>query len=295
MKQIPGVILLFALLSLTSCIHEDAERCPPLQVQIIVKDKNYFNVNNVPLELRKSESLAFGEYVPTLFYTLRNSATGEIVEQQGVFNVTGDDPVFTITFSQSLPMSKYILTVWGGLPDNTSLTDASLTNLLHANGSEAHDIYLTSDELVYDIHHTNHTVDIERATGKLLVEVDKLPASVRYADKSISQIYESVTHQFSYLSPLTVSKSDAWEPTTNIVTGVILAPSTGELKSLLHLDFYENMPPAIPDLTPKDVYITLKRNELTAVKYVYDEEREDFFIYLLLNDKWELIHDLDID
>lgn len=295
MKQASGVLFLFALLSLASCIHEDPELCPPLQVQIIVKDKNYLNVDHMPLEVRKSESLAFGEYIPTLFYTLRNSETGEIVEQQGVFHVTGDESSYSITFSQSLPMSKYTLTIWGGLPDNASLTDASLTSILHANASEAPDIYLTTDALVYDIHHTSHTVDMERATGKLLIEVDQLPPSVRYADKSISQIYERVTHRFSYLNPLTVSKSDTWQPATNIVTSVILAPSTGELTSLLRLDFYETSPPAAPDLTPKDVYITLKRNELTAVKYVYDEEREDFFIYLLLNDKWELIHNLDID
>lgn len=288
-------LFLSSLLSLSSCIKEDSQACPPLQVEISVKDKNYFNVDLVSQEARKSESLAFGEYVPTLFYTLRNSETGEIVEQQGIFNVTGDESSYSITFSQALPLGKYALTVWGGLADNASLTDASLTNILHANGNEAHDIYLTHDELVYDIRHTQHSVDMERVTGKLLIEVDNLPISVRYADPSISQVYERVTHLFNYQNPLTVSKSATWKPAMSIVTDVILAPSTGELNSLLHLDFYETMPPATPDLTPKDIYITLKRNELTAVKYVYDDEREDFFIYLLQNDKWELIHNLDID
>lgn len=290
-----GAIFLFTLASLTSCIHDEVELCPPLQVQIIVKDKNYFNADNMPLEARTSESLAFGEYVPTLFYTLRNSETGEIVEQQGVFSVTGNESTYSITFSQSLPFGKYALTVWGGLADNTSLTDASLTNILHANGNEARDIYLTHDELEYDIRHTQHTVDLERTTGKLLIAVDNLPTSIRYADPSISQVYERVTHLFGYQNPLTVSKSATWQPATSIVTSVMLAPSTGELNSLLRLNFYETMPSATPDLTPKDIYITLKRNELTAVKYVYDDEREDFFIYLLLNDKWELIHNLDID
>ena len=43
-----GIFLLLFLFAFVSCIKEDSEACPPLQVNIIVKDKNYFNVNNVP-------------------------------------------------------------------------------------------------------------------------------------------------------------------------------------------------------------------------------------------------------
>ena len=52
---------------------------------------------------------------------------------------------------------------------------------------------------------------------------------------------------------------------------------------------------SVPLLTPKDVNITLKRNELTTLKYAYSEERKDFFIYMLMGDTWEMIYDLNIN
>lgn len=156
---------------LSSCIRDDVEPCPPLQVEISVKDKNYFNVDNVPLEARKSESLAFREYVPTLYYALRDASTGEIVEEQGVFSITGSEPTQSVTFCECLPFGKYVLTVWGGLADNTPLTDQSLTSILHANRTEANDIYLTHDTLVYDLQHTNYSAALQRVTGKLVIQI----------------------------------------------------------------------------------------------------------------------------
>lgn len=290
-----GYCLLIAPLFLSSCIRDELQPCPPLQVHLIVKDKNYFNVNSVPQETPKNETLAFREYVPTLYYSLRDLTTGTIVEEQGVFTLTGNETTMPITFCDCIPQGKYVLTVWGGLTDNSSLTDNSLTSIIHKNGQEGSDIYLTHDTLTYDLQHTNFTMSMERVTGKLIIEVLNIPDNVRYADRSISQIYERVTHRFNYLNPLTVGKTDTWQPTSEIVLSTILAPSTGEFKSLLHLDFYQTMPFSTPDLTPKDIYITMRRNELTAVRYIYDEEKEDFYIYMLLNDVWELINNLDID
>ena len=42
-----------------SCIKEEIKPCPPLQINIAVKDKNYFNINNVELEEYKEENLSF--------------------------------------------------------------------------------------------------------------------------------------------------------------------------------------------------------------------------------------------
>ena len=37
------------------------------------------------------------------------------------------------------------------------------------------------------------------------------------------------------------------------------------------------------------------RNELTVLKYIYQEQEDDFAIYLLVNDNWEKIHGMTID
>lgn len=293
--KVLGKYLFFSLLFFVSCIKEDSEACPPLQVNIIVKDKNYFNVNNVPLEIRKSEMLPFREYIPTLRYALRDVETGSVVEEQGVFSVTGSEATYSITFCECLPIGKYVLTVWGGMPDDTSLTDAALTHIIHANGKEGSDVYLTHDTIVYDYQNNHFTVDMERVTGKLLVQVVDLPTTGRYMDERIDRIYGRVNHLFNYLNPISVAKMATWESAEGIVVSSILAPSTGSAQSVLHLDFYNTLTRSVPDFTPKDVNITLKRNELTALKYAYSEERNDFFIYILMGDTWEMIYDLNIN
>ena len=44
-----------------------------------------------------------------------------IVEQKNVFNVSGDEKTFQITFPENMPLGKYVFTVWGGLADETAL------------------------------------------------------------------------------------------------------------------------------------------------------------------------------
>lgn len=293
-KQIAYYLLLAPLL-LSSCIHDDLDLCPTLQVQLTVTDKNYSNVASVPQETPKSEALAFEAYIPTLYYALRDVATGNIVEERGVFSVTSSEQILPLNFDSSVPFGKYVLTVWGGLPDNFSLVDRSLTSIIHKGTEEGSDIYLVHDTLVYDINHNAYTLGMKRVTGKLIIDVTNLPTYVNYVSKSISNIFQQVNYQFTYTNPVTVSKSDTWTPSEEVVLHTKLAPSTGELNSLLHLDFYDNPSLAIPTLTPKDVNVTMKRNELTTLKYVYDDKTQDFIIYMWMNDGWEIVNDLGIN
>lgn len=91
MKYI-GYILLSAL-TLVSCVRDEILPCPPLQVNIAVKDKNYFNVDKVELEDRLPDDLPLRDYVPTLYYRLNRimeDGTSRMVEEKGVFQVEGD-------------------------------------------------------------------------------------------------------------------------------------------------------------------------------------------------------------
>ena len=56
------LLLLLSLPLLASCIRDELDDCPPLRVEIAVKDKNYFNVDKVDMEERRSDDLAFREY-----------------------------------------------------------------------------------------------------------------------------------------------------------------------------------------------------------------------------------------
>lgn len=295
MKKITYILLLATSFSLGSCIRDKVEPCPPLQVNIVVKDKNYFNVDKVQWEERKNENLAFGEYVPTLYYTLRDAITGKVVEEQGVFDVVGNGTTFPVTFCDCIPHGKYVLTVWGGLKDNTPLGDNSLTAVLHAENKEGTDVYMTNDTLIYDAWNYNYTVDMERAKGKLIIEVEDLPDYVNYSDKTIGGLYKNLNFDFKYSEATSVYSQNEWEPSSDIVIKTLLAPSQVEKGSVVHLNFYDWADRTMPALTPRDVEVTMKRNELTVLKYVYVDGKKDFFIYILVNDEWEMLHNMNID
>lgn len=294
-RTITYILLLLVSVSLVSCVRDEVKPCPPLRVTLVVKDKNYFNVNKVAAEERKSNELPFHEYIPTLYYVLRDAATGKIVEEQGVFEVTGDDKTFMLTFCDCIPHGKYILTVWGGLKDNTPLGDEPQTAVLHAENQEAVDVYMTNDVLVYDAWNNNQTVDMERVMGKLIIEVEKLNHDVNYSDKTVSGVFKNVNSEFDYTEGASVYTKNEWKYNPTIVTKTILAPSQVEKGSTVHLNFYDSPDRTSPRLTPKDVNITMKRNELTVLKYVYDDGEKDFLIYILVNDEWEVLHNMDID
>ena len=50
-----------------------------------------------------------------------------------------------------------------------------------------------------------------------------------------------------------------------------------------------------PVLRPEDVHITMGRNEITILKYVYDSTEDDFDIFVRVNDEWEEILPMIID
>ena len=48
-------------------------------------------------------------------------------------------------------------------------------------------------------------------------------------------------------------------------------------------------------LKPQDVHITMGRNEITILKYVYNTAEDGFNIFLRVNDRWEQIHSMVVD
>lgn len=295
MKKIVYIILLLTLLGLDSCIRDEIKPCPPLQVNIIVKDKNYFNVDKVALEERKSEDLAFREYVPTLFYTLRNVVTGEVIEEQGIFNITGDEKVYPITFCDCIPYGKYVLTVWGGLNDDVLQNDNSLMATLHMNNEKGTDLYVTNDTLVYNQRKDNYTVDLERGKGKLIIQVENLPDMVSSFDLTVGGLYRQMDCAFNYFDETSVHLQSQRIAGADILLKTVLAPSVKEENSIVSLNFYDQSGRVLPEFLPKNVEIIMGRNELTVMKYVYDEEEKGFTIYILVNDEWEMLHNMDID
>lgn len=290
------LLLLLASVALASCIRDDLEDCPPLRVEIGVKDKNYFNVDQTVPEERLADDLAFNKYVPTLFYMLRDAKTGEVVEEQGVFNVEGDGKTVAIDFCPCLPHGKYILTVWGGLDELSQLSDNRLSMLIHPDKVQGNDVYLLNATLVYDAYNYDYTLEMERIKGKLVVLAENLPDNFDMVHIDANNLYGKVSANFEYSDEASVCNKVAIASTSLIKTATYMAPSIMTDGTVLDVNFVkENNSSGKLLLIPDDVKISMERNKITMLKYVFNKEEVKFYIYIKVNDNWEVVHGMILD
>lgn len=290
------LLLLLSAPLLASCIRDQLDDCPPLRVEIGVKDKNYFNVDKVDMEEQLSDSLAFRQYVPTLFYMLRDAATGDVVEEQGVFPVEGDGKTVPVDFCPCLPHGRYILTVWGGLDDLSQLSPDHLSLELHRDRQQGGDVYLVSDTLLYDAYNYDYRVELERTKGKLIVQAEDMPGSYNLVYIDVDGLDGKVNSNFKYSGETDVYDKVSIPLKPNVSTSTLLAPSVKENGSVLDVDFTHSTPSSNDmELSPDDVRITMRRNMITVLRYVWDADKNGFTVYMLVNDNWEQVHGMEID
>lgn len=298
-----AVVAAFAALLFASCIKDELPPCPPLQVDVVVKDKNYFNAAATDgLEPVRPENLPFREYVGTIYYRLDDAETGEMVYEQTNTAVAGDGEAYTVTFPESLPFGRYILTVWGNMHSPRPLSDDALYTEVTQYQAAENDIYATVDTLVYSYSAARYTSELERTKGKLIVIAENMPASIDFSTKDIDAIYQYVGRGLRYGGETEFHTDTLWNRAGEFSTDMLLCPSTGFEESTLDVNFYNSAAgEGQQPLEPHDVQITMARNVVTVVRYVYEGGSgpgpggDDFTIYVLVNDNWEVIHRMELE
>lgn len=309
-----GIKILYVLpvavcLLWSSCIRDSIPPCPPLQVTLTVKDKNYFNIDDaVKLGLmeRKAENLPFRDYVSTLYYIVHD-AEGKVVAEQKNTLVDNDDQTQLITLPESLPYGKYTLTVWGNMKSDEPLGEDATTAEMEAVGAAANDIYLASATFDYRYGNEEHLLAMERTKGDLLIKTEGIPDNIDFSTKDIQDIYNFVDNGFQYSTLTDIHTELDWqEIRSEIKSETLMCPSPSYEGSTLSVMFIDKSAAGsqgraayYPTLEPQDVNITMGRNEITILKYVYVDEggsgEGDFEIYLRVNDNWELLHGMELD
>lgn len=329
-----AVYILYALsvILLSSCIRDEILPCPPLQVNIAVKDKNYFNIESATkwgFDEKKDENLPFKDYISTLYYRLDRLETGETVVEQKLFTVTSGDKEIGVTFPEDMPFGTYVMTTWGNMQSEVPLGDDATSSDLHLYNAQGNDIYLSSDTFVYDEYNYLYTAELERVKGKLLIKAENLPDEIQFSTKDITNVYGYVKADFSYSLEALVHTDTLWQKPNEILTGTLLCPSTDIDNSNLSINFYEVFPDELRAersrmwIAPEDVNISMKRNTLTILRFIYesgggeipvdpeepdpdpDPEEPDpdpegdgnskFKMYILINDNWENMHSMEIE
>lgn len=347
MKKRLGYFMLPLLvwgLALTSCIRDEIAECPPMRITVTVKDKNYFNVDDVAakgLIEKMDEDLPFRSYVKTLYYVIHDEA-GNVVAEQTNQEVTNDNLEQVIDLPTTLPYGKYKITVWGNMKSERPLGDDPSTAELESADAAQNDVYLANYELDYGLGSENHVIELERTKGRLIIKAEGLPDYIDFSEKTVFDVYSIINTDFEYSELVDLFSQTEWTQKNEMMTHTLLCPSQEYEESTLEATFYDRstMGRAVRMLTPDDIQITMGRNELTVVKYIFveqggpepdpdpDPEPEPepdpdpdpdpepdpdpdpdpdpepdpgpdpegkFYIYVLVNDEWEMVHKMEID
>lgn len=291
--------LLLSAVVLSSCIRDDIQPCPPLKVMIDIEDKNYSNIDFVEqqtgLDHRIDETLSFRSYIQKLFYALYDLDSREIVMVRHLHDVAGDAAMATVYLPEKLPFGRYGLMVWGNINSEEGiLSDGRFdTYDLHTGGVEGYDVYMTADELLYDEWHYEYVVKLKRLKGKLIIQAEGFPDEIGWSQKVVSNVMGNVDYDLHYSESENVITERTWGRTTDYTSYTRIAPSASEEGSNIKVHLYDSpgMEESVMELQP--VTTAIKRNEITVLRYVYDADTGTTDAFILLDDGWNEIIDLE--
>ena len=303
MTRLEFIIYGMALaMSFTSCVREDLDQCSPLRINIEVKDKNYVNVDQTAPDEKRDEKQPLRSFIPSLSYRLsrlNDDGTQQVIVEEKGFEVEGDGFAYPVSFDPDMPFGKYVFTVWGGMKKRGELNLDKNELLLHPEHSQGDDVYLVCDTLVYDENHYCYTSEMERTKGKLVIWAENLPAGYHLMDTEVSQLYGKVNSSFLYSEETSVFHESEIEAGAKTKTSIFLASSFQKHKSVVDVNFYKNSGEGAGSsssvLSPDNVKVSMERNKITVLKYVYDSDHNRFTIYMKVNDNWEEIHGMILD
>lgn len=289
--------LLLLVVGMSSCIRDDIQPCPPLQVMIDIQDKNYSNIDFVEQQTglihRLDENMSFRSYIQKLFYALYDLRTGELVLIRHLHDVTGDAAMATAYLPEDLPFGRYRLVVWGNINTETGILENGRFYDLHMGGVEGYDVYMTADELLYDEWNYQYIVKLKRLKGELLIQTEGFPDGIGWSQKMVTNVMGNVDYGLHYSESEDVITQRTWTKSAGYVSNTCIAPSASENGSEVRALLYDSpaMTESVIEVQP--VTTTLRRNEITVLRYVYNPDTGTTDAFILMDDGWNEVINLE--
>lgn len=284
MKKTAYILCAVALPVLTTaCIDDDDENCPSdYAVEVSIMDKNYTNIAQFPQLPPEEENQPFAHFSSTLFYTLTDGQTNQVVRQSSITPITTIQPTYTLGL-ENLPSGEYTLTVWGNLTENVPV------GILHPNKKEHTDIYVGTTRICTGCE-KSYTLGLERSKGGILLLCNNFPTTITRIHQTLSGVYSETDNTLNYTGTAIVEKDT---PLAKVNT-MFAAPTAPGKKAKLSLNFYTS-DSDIPLFTTPEVELEIHRNELTAVTTDYNQQSGYLNIWIYTDGQWTLIHHLNIE
>lgn len=278
-----GYYAIIGCLLLSSCIFEDVSECPSgLLVTVSIKDKNYFNIDQFETLSKVDEKQPFTTFIHTLSYELNSLQTGQTIQKSILSLLSSSDATYSFPIDK-LPAGSYVLTVWGNLADEQAPEE------LHPDHTESTDLYLASRRIELTGSSAAVSLELERTKGKLVLFCRNFPPSLRSTAEEIGPVYQRVSPFLVYSGQTQVEKKASF----SAIEEWVIAPSPEGKTSTLDIRFY-TATPAPPALTLPPLQVTIRRNELTAIRIDYNSNQKYWEIWCYIDSRWAFIHHLDI-
>lgn len=282
-KTVEYCCIVVLLILLNSCIKEDLSGCPTgYVVKVSVKDKNYTNIGAFPQLGKVDESLPFRYFLGTVYYSVKNMETGQVVQESSVLQPSDAAAEYTITL-KDIPSGNYEVTVWGNLTSDVA------AGILHPQNKEHSDIYVSTAIFNFKPGSETGSMSLERAKGKLVVFCTNFPENVTQIQEKISPVYEVVDKNLTYGGNTQVEKNATVMP----INELLVAPTPPGSTTKLNLSFYTNNR-SIPILIVPETEVPIQRNEISAMMVDYNTVDGAWEIWVYVQGEWTMIHHLDI-
>ncbi len=291
--------LLAAPLLLASCIAEDFEYCPDGRAIVKVLDTEYENADEVARAMgisRADDTLPIGATLNSMVVIHHDRETDDYVSrdvavsetdpnhylENAYFNAEGHNAVMLIgndhqSASDYPPLDQ----------DNGRMSDITVD--LDSDEEERPDIFIGRG--IVSVPMAQDTVIwMQRATGKLIVQIQNLPNDITRAALHIDNVATDVDWNLNYSGKL---------PTTREVFDMDVDASAMEV----------NLPPNYEGesspvtvllrgsngvITLPTVPVVMERNRITLLRLTYDEAGSQWDIHVLVDDAWERIEVLEL-
>lgn len=279
---------------LCSCLKEqDKDECSfDYTVTVEVRDKNYFNISDFVGLSPVDEQLPFRMYVKDLSYSLLEQATGNPITTVSAQPVTHNDQITSLIFP-SFKEGDYILDISGNTIASSRTDTPDSRRILHPNGAEGTDIYVGGDTLSFHPKTTKHSIELQRAKGYLMIQLEGVPDSVSQIGLQLQNVYGETDPALNYAVKTSVNKLFTREQSSLTNLSLYAAPTPANEESILKLASYSS-DATQPFMYFPDIVLKIKRNEISSVKINYKPEG-GIEIWVYADGGWSQQHNMDLE
>ncbi len=281
-----------------SCFSENLDGCPNGRVLIAVQDTEYENADAVSKALgvsRSEDGQPIGNTLNSMIVIHHDRETDDYVSWDAAVSAT--DPYHYLRNECFTADGRNAVMVIGNATQSAGdypalAADGRISDIdvsLHSDNGERRDIFIGRGLVSIPVMRDT-VVWMQRATGKLLVQVQNMPATITRATLHIENLATDVNWNLTYSGNMPLARHEFDMNVDATVMEVNLPPNfEGESSPVtVHLSDGNDI------TTLSAVPVVMERNKITLLRLTYAAEGDRWDFHILVDGAWERVEPLEL-